>query len=36
MELVVGEFSTENKIMNTLKVVAKRLKTIEWNIETEK
>lgn len=35
-ELVFGEFPSENKIMNTLKVVAERLKIIEWNIETEK
>jgi len=35
-ELVFGEFPSENEIMNTLKVVAERLKTIEWNIETEK
>jgi len=35
-ELVFGEFPSENEIMNTLKIVAERLKTIEWNIETEK
>ena len=35
-ELVFGEFPSENEIMNTLKVVAERLKTIEWNIEMEK
>lgn len=35
-ELVFGEFPSENEIMNTLKVVAERLKTIEWNIETKK
>ena len=35
-ELVFGEFPSENEIMNTIKVVSERLKTIEWNIETEK
>jgi len=35
-ELVYGNFPSENEIMNTLKVVAERLKIIEWNIETEK
>jgi predicted nucleotidyltransferase component of viral defense system len=35
-ELVFGEFPSENEIMNTLKIVAERLKTIEWKIETEK
>lgn len=35
-ELVFGEFPSENEIMNTIKRVAERLKTIEWNIETEK
>lgn len=35
-ELVFGEFPSENEIMNTMKRVAERLKTIEWNIETEK
>ncbi len=35
-ELVFGEFPKEKEIMNTLKVVAERLKTIEWNIETKK
>ena len=35
-ELVFGEFPSENEIMNTLKVVAERLKTIEWNIKTKK
>lgn len=35
-ELVFGEFPSENEIMNTLKIVAERLKTIEWNIEMEK
>ena len=35
-ELVFGEFPSENEIMSTLKVMAERLKTIEWNIETEK
>ena len=35
-ELVFGEFPSENEIMNTLKIVAKRLKIIKWNIETEK
>ncbi|TXD81117.1 nucleotidyl transferase AbiEii/AbiGii toxin family protein [Subsaximicrobium wynnwilliamsii] len=34
-ELVFGEFPSENEIMNTLKLVAERLKTIEWNIETK-
>jgi hypothetical protein len=34
-ELVFGEFPLENEIMNTLKVVADRLKTIKWNIKTE-
>jgi len=35
-ELVFGEFPKENEIMDTLKVVAERLKFIEWNIEAEK
>ncbi len=35
-ELVFGEFPSENEIMNTIKRIAERLKTIEWNIETEK
>ena len=35
-ELVFGAFPSENEIMNTLMVVANRLKTIEWNIKTEK
>jgi hypothetical protein len=35
-ELVFGEFPAENEIMNTLKVVSERLKTIEWDIEIEK
>lgn len=35
-ELVFGEFPSGNEIMNTLIVVSERLKTIEWNIETEK
>ena len=35
-ELVFGEFPKGNEIMNTLIAVANRLKTIEWNIETEK
>lgn len=35
-ELVFGEFPSENEIMNTIKVIAKRLKTVVWNIETEK
>lgn len=35
-ELVFGEFPLENEIMNTIKRIAERLKTIEWNIETEK
>lgn len=33
-ELVFGEFPSENEIMNTLILVANKLKTIEWNIET--
>lgn len=35
-ELVFGEFPSENEILNSLLEVAKRLKTIVWNIETEK
>lgn len=35
-ELVFGKFPSANEIMNTLKVVAKRLKTIEWTLEIEK
>lgn len=35
-ELVFGEFPKEKEIMNTLIIVANRLKTVEWNIETEK
>jgi len=35
-ELVFGEFPAEDEIMNTLVAVANKLKTIKWNIETEK
>jgi hypothetical protein len=34
-ELVFGEFPTGSEIMNTLKIIAERLKTIEWNIDTD-
>ena len=35
-ELVFGDFPSENEILNTLKIVAERLRTIEWNIKTDK
>lgn len=34
-ELVFGEFPSENEVLNTLKIVAERLKTIEWNVKTD-
>ena len=34
-ELVFGEFPSENEVLNTLQIVAERLKAIEWNVKTD-
>lgn len=35
-ELVFGKFPSENEILNTLKIVAERLKAIEWHLDTDR